>query len=155
MRLVTFRIDNQRNVIVQFPVFVQPYTQRRLVMYQFETVPIPILDRNDQAQSYTQLKINKPYTVLNTETYITLQSQELSTCKKIACEYYCEELFVVKSKSKYSCASTICFNLGPEIKENCEFAFHFKNLMSNPLYLMVDTKLFSKLAQLQKDNKFI
>ena len=52
-------------------------------MYQIETVPIPILDRNDQAQSYTQLKISKPYIALNNETYITLGSQELSTCKKI------------------------------------------------------------------------
>ena len=68
MKLLTSGIDNQRNLIVQFPVFVQPYTQRRLVMYQIETVPIPILDRNNQAQSYTQLKIDKPYIVLNTET---------------------------------------------------------------------------------------
>ena len=27
MKLVTFGIDNQRNLILQFPVFVQPYTQ--------------------------------------------------------------------------------------------------------------------------------
>ena len=53
MKLVTFGIDENRNPIVQFPVFVQPFTQRRLVMYQIKTVPIPILDRNDQAQSYT------------------------------------------------------------------------------------------------------
>ena len=32
MKLVTFGIDNQRNLIVQFPVFVQPYTQKRLIM---------------------------------------------------------------------------------------------------------------------------
>ena len=120
MKLVTFGIDNQRNLIVQFQVFVQPYTQRRLVMYQIETVPIPILDRNNQVQSYTQLKMDKPYIASNTETYITLQSQELSTCKEIGYEYYCEELFVNKSKSMYSCASAIYFNLGPEIiKENC------------------------------------
>ena len=79
MKLVTFGIDNQRNIIVQLPVFMQHYTQRRLVMYQIETVPVPILDRNNQAQSYTQLKIDKPYIALNTETYITLQTQELST----------------------------------------------------------------------------
>ena len=29
MKLMTFGIDNQRNLIVQFPVFVQPYTQKR------------------------------------------------------------------------------------------------------------------------------
>ena len=64
MKLVTFGIDNQRNLIVHFPVFVQPYTQRRLVRYQIETVPVPILHRNDQVQSYTQSKIDKPYIAL-------------------------------------------------------------------------------------------
>ena len=59
MKLVTFGIGNQRNLIVQFPVFVQPYTQERLIMYQIETVPVPILDENEQAHSYTELKIEK------------------------------------------------------------------------------------------------
>ena len=57
MKLVTFGIDHKRNLIVQFPVFVQPYTQNRLIMYQIETVPVPILNQNEQVQSYTQLKI--------------------------------------------------------------------------------------------------
>ena len=109
MKFVTFGIDGQRNLIIQFPVFVQPYTQTRLVLYQIETVPV--LDTNYQAQSYTQLKINKPYIALNEETYISLCPQELNTCKRIGYEYFCEELFVVKSKNRYSCASTIYFNL--------------------------------------------
>ena len=29
MKLVTFGIDNQRNLIVEFPVFVQPYSQKK------------------------------------------------------------------------------------------------------------------------------
>ena len=41
MKLVMFGIDNQRNLI--------------------ETVPVPILDENEQAYSYTELKIEKPY----------------------------------------------------------------------------------------------
>ena len=86
MKLVTFGIDNQRNPIVQFPVFVQPYTQKRLIKYQIETVPIQILDKNNQVQSCTWLKIDKPYIALNKEIYITLQSQELSMCKKIGYE---------------------------------------------------------------------
>ena len=49
MELVTFGIDEERNLIIQFTVFAQPYTKRRLVMYQIETVPLPILDRNEQA----------------------------------------------------------------------------------------------------------
>ena len=89
MKLVTFGKDNERNLIVQFPVFVQPYTQNRLIMYQIETVPVPILDQNEKAQSYTQLKIDKPYIALDTEMHITLRTQELHTCKKIVYKYYC------------------------------------------------------------------
>ena len=74
MKLVTFGIDNQRNLIVQFPVFVQLYTQKRLIMYQIETVSVPILDENKQAHSHTELKIEKPYITLNEETYITLHT---------------------------------------------------------------------------------
>ena len=107
MKLVTFRIYKERNLIIQFPVFVQPYTQKRLIMYQIKTVPISILDQNENAQSYTQLKIDKPYIALDGEMYITVRTQELHSCKKIGYEYYCEELFVVKSKTRYSCASAI------------------------------------------------
>ena len=44
--------------------------------------------------------------------------EKLRTCKRIGYEYYCEELFVVKSKSKYSCASALYFQLDKQtIKE--------------------------------------
>ena len=82
MKLVTFGIDSQRNLIIQFLVYVQPYTQTRLTLYQIETVPILVLDKNYQAQTCTQLKIDKPYIALNEETYISLLPQELNTCKR-------------------------------------------------------------------------
>ena len=136
MKLVTFGIDSQRHLIVQFPVFVQPYIQNRLIMYLIETIPVPVFDENEKAQSYTQVEIDKPYIALNTETYITLHTQELSTCKKIGYAYYCEELFIVKSKTIYSCASAIYFNLGLEItKENCEFEFHYNKTDVKPTVL--------------------
>ena len=136
MKLVTFGIDRERNLITQFPVFVQPYTQKRLIMYQTETVPIPILDQNENVQSYTQLKIDKPYIALDAEMYITIRTQKLNTCKKIGYEYYCEELFVVKSKTRYSCVSTICFKLDPEIiKENCKFSFYYNKTDVKPATL--------------------
>ena len=56
------------NLIIQFPVFIQPYTQKPLILYQLETVPIPILDKNTKAQSYTHLQVGKPYITLNAET---------------------------------------------------------------------------------------
>ena len=115
MKLVTFGIDNQRNLIVPIPVFVQPYIQKRLIMYQIETVPIPILDENEQAHSYMELKVEKHYIALNEETCITLHAQELKMCKKIGYEYHCKELLVVKSKTRYRCASTIYFNLESDV----------------------------------------
>ena len=48
MQLVTFGIDKDRNLIIQFPIFVQLYTQKTLILYQLETVPILILDWNDK-----------------------------------------------------------------------------------------------------------
>ena len=70
MKLVTFGIDRDRNLIIQFPVFVQPYTQKPLTLYQIETIPVPILDMNKNADSYTWIRIDKPYIVLNPDTYI-------------------------------------------------------------------------------------
>ena len=34
--------------------------------------------------------------------YISIRQQELRACKKIGYEFYCEELFMVKHKSKYN-----------------------------------------------------
>ena len=65
MKLVMFGIDSQKNLIIQFPVFAQPYMQTELTLYQIETVPVPILDASNKIQSYTQLKIEKPYIALN------------------------------------------------------------------------------------------
>ena len=89
-------------------------------------VPIPIVDKNKQAQSYIYLKIKKPYIALNSETYIFIENtnsetyislitQELDTWKKIGYEFYCEELFVVKHKTKYNCESVIDFDWDNEI----------------------------------------
>ena len=127
MQSVTFGIDKDRNLIIQFPVFIQRYTQQPLILYQLETVPVPILDQNDKAQSYTHLQTKKPYITLNSETFISLRQQVLRMCKKIGYEFYCEELFVVKQKTRYSCESAIYFNLDTNIiKENCDFRFYYK-----------------------------
>ena len=48
------------------------------------------------------------------------------TCKKIGYKFYCEELFVVRHKSRYSCESAIYFDVDKEItKENCELRFYY------------------------------
>ena len=105
-------------------------------MYQIEMVPVPILDKNEQVHSYTELKMEKPYIALNEETYITLLAQELKRCKRIGYEYYCEELFVIKIKMRYSCASAIYFNLESDvIKANCEFQYYYNKTDIKPTVL--------------------
>ena len=126
MKLVTFGIDKDKNLIVQFPVFIHPYTQQLLILYQLETIPIRIIDQNTQTDSYTHLQIDRPYLALNSETYITIRQQELRMCKRIGYEFYCEELFIVKHKSNNNCKSTVYFDLDPDIiKENCKFTFYY------------------------------
>ena len=95
-------------------------------MYQLETVPVPIVDRNTKANSYTKLQIKKSYMALNSEMYINIQQKELTICKRIGYEFYCEELFVLRHKSIHSCESAICFDLDKDtIKRKCDFIFYY------------------------------
>ena len=101
-----------------------------------ETVPVPILDKNTKAQSYTHLQVGKPYIALNSETYISLRQQELRSCKRIGYEFYCEELFVIKHKSSYSSESALYFNLTTDIiKSSCNFNFYFNKTDITPTVL--------------------
>ena len=135
-QLVIFGIDREMNLVIQFPVFIQPYIQKPLILYQIETVPVPILDTNMEAQPYTHLHVNKPYIALNMETYITLTQQEFRSCKKIGNEFYCEELFIVKHKSSYSCESAIYFDLTTDIiRKNCNFNFYYNKTDVTPTVL--------------------
>ena len=74
--------------------------------------------------------------MLNPDTYISIRMEELRTCKKIGYEYYCEELFVVKSKAKYSCTSALYFQLDRQtIKENCIFDYYYNKTDVKPSIL--------------------
>ena len=57
-------------------------------------------------------------------------------CKRIGYEYYCKELFVIKSKMRYSYASTIYFNLESDvIRANCEFQYYYNKTDIKPTVL--------------------
>ena len=115
---------------------MQPHTHEHFILYQMETGPVPTIDENKQVQSYTYLKVKKQYIALNSETYISLRMQELNTCKKIDYKFYCEELFVVRHRTKHSCESAIYFDLSADIiKENCDFQYYFNNTDVKPSVL--------------------
>ena len=63
--------------VVFFPVFIKDYHQPSLVMYEIESVPIPIPDKNTKVNSYSQIKIYKPYIVVGEDYYIQLCMTEL------------------------------------------------------------------------------
>ena len=63
---------------------------------------------------------------MGTDYYIQLRIFELLMCKSIRHIYYCEELFVIKHKSRHSCVSAIFYNLGPAtITQNCKFDYYY------------------------------
>ena len=56
-------------------------------------------------------------------------------CKQIRHTYYCEELFLVKHKSKHSCESTIFYNLTSSVVYSvCQFNYYY-NTTVNPSVL--------------------
>ena len=136
MQLVTFGIDRDMNLVIHVLVFIQLYIQKPLILYQLETLPVPLLDTNTEALSYINLQVNKPYLAFNSKTYISLTYKELQSCKKIGNKFYCQELFVVKHKSSYSCESAIYFNLTTDIiRNNCNFDFYYNKTDVTPTVL--------------------
>ena len=127
MKMVTFSVDQQaHSLILTFPAFIKNYKQPPLSLYEVETVPVPIIDKNVKADSYSQVRIEKSYIAAGTDYYIQLRISELLMCKSIRHIYYCEELFVIKHKSRHSCVSAIFYNLGPAtVTKNCKFDYYF------------------------------
>ena len=132
MKMVTFAVDQQtHSLIVTFPAFIKNYKQPPLSLYEVESVPVPILDKNVKDNSYSQGRIEKSYIAAGTDYYIQLRISELLMCKSIRHIYYCEELFVNKHKSRHSCVSAIFYNLGPAtITKNCKFDYYYNTTVS-------------------------
>ena len=136
MKMVTFSVDQQaHSLILTFPAFIKNYKQPPLSLYEVETVPVPIIDKNVKADSYSQVRIEKSYIAAGTDYYIQLRISELLMCKSIRYIYYCEELFVIKHKSRHSCVSAIFYNLGPAtVIKNCKFDYYY-NITVPPVIL--------------------
>ena len=115
MKLATFGVDQDNNMIIAFPIFVKDHTSKPKTLYEIENVKVPIPDKNEAADSYSEVRYSKPYLAFNDDYYIQLRIQELRMCKQIRHTYYCEEIFLVKHKSKHICESTIFYNLTSEV----------------------------------------
>ena len=125
MKLVTFGIERKRNLRIQFPIFMQPYTQQPLILYQLETVPVPIVHKILRPIFIHNSKLKALFSSKYRNLYINVRQQEVATCKRIVYEFFCKELFIVRHKSIHSCKSVIYFDLDKDIiKHNCNFIFY-------------------------------
>ena len=114
------KLRDMHALVVSFPVFVKDYRKPPQAMFEIETIPVPIPDRNPGASSYTKVNIQKPYIAAEDDCYIQLLLMELVMCKSICYKCYCEELYVVKHNSNHSCASAMFYYLGPKLLCNVE-----------------------------------
>ena len=80
MRLVTFGIDDEERLVVCFPISVKDFNREAFTLYQIETVPVPIVDTNFEADSYSEALVNKPYIATNADYYIQ-QLDYFQTCR--------------------------------------------------------------------------
>ena len=107
-------------------MFIKDFKQPPLSLFEIETVPVAIPDKNRQADSYSQVRIHKSYIAAGMDYYIQIRMTEILMCKSIGYIYYCEELFIVKHKSKHSCASAFFYELGPQqVIKNCRFDYMY------------------------------
>ena len=124
MELVTFGVDLNRSLVITFPIFIKPVQSEPMVLYEIETVDVPVEDMNPSLNSFTRVKIGKPYLAANSHKYIQLQIQELHMCKVIQKDYFCEELFMTKHANLLTCESALFYKSSKaHISEVCEFDF--------------------------------
>ena len=84
MKMVTFAVDQRtHSLIVVFPAFIKDYKQPPLALFEIESVPVPIRDKNKLADSFSQVVIEKPYLAAGKDYYIQLRMTELAMCKDI------------------------------------------------------------------------
>ena len=78
MKLVNFTVDREMHALmVFFPVFTKDYSKSSFTMFVIETVPVPIPDKNNRADSYTIINIHNSYIAAGDDYYIQLHMTEL------------------------------------------------------------------------------
>ena len=55
--LITFAIDKKSNLIIQFPIFTQPFKQNPLHLNQLETVLVSIDDKNQNVYPFNEMEV--------------------------------------------------------------------------------------------------
>ena len=157
MKLAMFGLDSDGSMVVVFPVFLKVFLKDHAsepkTLYEIETVKVPIPNKNTEADSYSEVKYSKPYLAINEDYYIQIRIQELRMCKQIRHIYYCEELFLIKHKTKHSCESAIFYNLTADVVYSVCQADYFYNTTVTPSILDGGSNVL--LANMLSPKRFI
>ena len=154
MKLATVMADpKERTLLITFPIFIRPYSLPPMSLYEIETVPVPIEDLNMELNSYTRAKMEKPYIAANEQYYIQLRIPELRMCKIIDHKYFCEEIFLMKHKTKHSCESALLYELPRSlIKQNCDFEYYLNTTVTPAVLDGGDTIVLANFGSRKKLN---
>ena len=110
MALATVAVDKQtHSLIVSYPIFIKPKDNPKLSLFETEFTFVPIRDENDEADSFTLVTKAFPYVAIgkNESLYVTIRQSEFLMCKSISFEYFCEEMFIIRSQPEKHCSSAI------------------------------------------------
>ena len=75
MKLVEVATDTEGQLVVTCPIFVQNFNKMPLTLYKIDTVKVPIEDQNCQVDSYSKVKITKPYIAINRLLYSAMNTR--------------------------------------------------------------------------------
>jgi len=132
MKLISMFYDPETgDIYITFPIFLTQNNNYPMRLFEIETAHVPIPDLNVEANSYTRIIHEKPYIAVNHDHYIQLTLAELNSCKHIAHERFCEERFLVKHKSEFTCESAVFFNLPDEdLRRLCTFNYYYNKTVT-------------------------
>ena len=57
MKLAMFGLDSDGSMVVAFPAFVKDHASEPKTLYEIEMVKVPIPDRKQEADSYSEVKV--------------------------------------------------------------------------------------------------
>ena len=153
LKLVTFGTKGQ-DLVITFPVFLQHEDRQTLELFQVETVPVPVLDANEEMDTYTHIIPKKPYIAMAGEYFIELTTPDLFRCKKVHFQYYCEELFMLRHESQSTCNSALLFDSPQEtVLQHCKIKVLYNGTTVRPAVLDGGNKII--LANMAKDKELL
>ena len=116
-------------IVIQIPIYIKHYNSEKLDLFHVTSIPVPF----HADMQYPEANGHQPYTwivpkhdmlAMSENKYMSVKSEEIQYCKKIADTYYCENLLLVTHKSRHTCESAIYWNATLDvIQENCDIEY--------------------------------